>query len=195
MCSSSSFTSVSVHHSFSVTVSSPDSGLQVFYSDEINKDSYETRCTQKEPTGWRCVYLWRYVRILPRPCHSNSFFVRELVEQKIKSILLCQLWKNLKTQRLTFNFYHHNRLDSKSLNYYYLIIIRYKSIQKHTSDPLIPAEDYCRTWSNTRTIRLRRTSKRVKEVSDKMRLLVVLRLCRMTNRRCEMTGQHAKSLT
>jgi Ran GTPase-activating protein (RanGAP) involved in mRNA processing and transport len=42
----------------------------------------------------------------------------------------------------------------------------------------IPAEDWCRTWAAGRTIMLRRTSKRVKEVVDKMRLPVVVRLSR-----------------
>jgi Ran GTPase-activating protein (RanGAP) involved in mRNA processing and transport len=40
----------------------------------------------------------------------------------------------------------------------------------------IPAEDWCRTWAAGRTIMLRRTSKRVKEVVDKMRLPAVVRL-------------------
>ena len=34
----------------------------------------------------------------------------------------------------------------------------------------VPAEDWCRTWAAGRTIVLRRTSKRVKEAVDKMRL-------------------------
>jgi len=34
----------------------------------------------------------------------------------------------------------------------------------------VPDEDWCRTWPGGRTIMLRRTSKRVKEVVDKMRL-------------------------
>ena len=34
----------------------------------------------------------------------------------------------------------------------------------------IPAEDWCRTWAAGRTIMLRRTSKRVEKVVDKMRL-------------------------
>jgi hypothetical protein len=42
----------------------------------------------------------------------------------------------------------------------------------------IPAEDWCRTWAAVRTIMLRRTSKRVKEVVDKMRLPAVVRLSR-----------------
>jgi hypothetical protein len=42
----------------------------------------------------------------------------------------------------------------------------------------IPAEDWCRTWVAGRTITLRRTSKRVKEVLDKMRLPAVVRLSR-----------------
>jgi hypothetical protein len=46
----------------------------------------------------------------------------------------------------------------------------------------IPAEDWSRTWAagrtTSRTIMLRRTSKRVKEVVDKMRLPVVVRLSR-----------------
>jgi Ran GTPase-activating protein (RanGAP) involved in mRNA processing and transport len=40
----------------------------------------------------------------------------------------------------------------------------------------IPAEDWCRTWAAARTIMLRRTSKRVKELVDKMRLPAVVRL-------------------
>jgi hypothetical protein len=42
----------------------------------------------------------------------------------------------------------------------------------------IPAEDWCRTWAAGRTIMLRRTSKRVKEVVDQMRLPAVVRLSR-----------------
>jgi hypothetical protein len=42
----------------------------------------------------------------------------------------------------------------------------------------IPAEDWCRTWTAGRTIMLRRTSKRVKEVEDKMRLPAVVGLSR-----------------
>ena len=42
----------------------------------------------------------------------------------------------------------------------------------------VPAEDWCRTWAAGRTIMLRRTSKRVKEVVDKMRLPAVVRLSR-----------------
>jgi hypothetical protein len=42
----------------------------------------------------------------------------------------------------------------------------------------VPAEDWCRTWATGRTIMLRRTSKRVKEVVDKIRLPVVVRLSR-----------------
>jgi Ran GTPase-activating protein (RanGAP) involved in mRNA processing and transport len=42
----------------------------------------------------------------------------------------------------------------------------------------VPAEDWCRTWAAGRTIVLRRTSKRVKEVVDKMRLPTVVRLSR-----------------
>jgi hypothetical protein len=42
----------------------------------------------------------------------------------------------------------------------------------------IPAEDWCRTWAAGRTIMLRRTSKIVKEVVDKMRLPAVVRLSR-----------------
>jgi hypothetical protein len=42
----------------------------------------------------------------------------------------------------------------------------------------IPAEDWCRTWAAGRTIMLRRTSKKVKEVVDKMRLPAVVRLSR-----------------
>ncbi len=40
----------------------------------------------------------------------------------------------------------------------------------------IPAEDWCRTWAAGWTIMLRRTSKRVKEVVDNMRLPAVVRL-------------------
>jgi hypothetical protein len=42
----------------------------------------------------------------------------------------------------------------------------------------IPADDWCRTWAASRTIMLRRTSKRVKEVVDKMRLPAVVCLSR-----------------
>ncbi len=42
----------------------------------------------------------------------------------------------------------------------------------------LPADDWCRTWAAGRTIMLRRTSKRVKEVVDKMRLPAVVRLSR-----------------
>ena len=42
----------------------------------------------------------------------------------------------------------------------------------------VPAEDWCRTWAAGRTIMLTRTSKRVKEVVDKMRLPAVVRLIR-----------------
>jgi Ran GTPase-activating protein (RanGAP) involved in mRNA processing and transport len=42
----------------------------------------------------------------------------------------------------------------------------------------VPAEDWCRTWAAGRTIMLRRTSKRVKEVVDKIRLPAVVRLVR-----------------
>jgi hypothetical protein len=42
----------------------------------------------------------------------------------------------------------------------------------------VPAEDWCRTWAAGRTIMLRRTSKRVKEAVDKMRLSAVVRLSR-----------------
>ena len=38
----------------------------------------------------------------------------------------------------------------------------------------VPAEDWCRTWAAGRTIMLRRTSKRVKEVVDKMWLPAVV---------------------
>ena len=40
----------------------------------------------------------------------------------------------------------------------------------------IPADDWFRTWAAGRTIMLRRTSKRVKEVVDKIHLTVVVRL-------------------
>jgi hypothetical protein len=42
----------------------------------------------------------------------------------------------------------------------------------------VPSEDWCRTWVAGRTIMLRRTSKRVKEIVDKMRLPAVIRLSR-----------------
>jgi hypothetical protein len=42
----------------------------------------------------------------------------------------------------------------------------------------VPAEDWCRTWAAGRTIMLRRTSKRVKELVDKMLLPAVVRLSR-----------------
>ena len=42
----------------------------------------------------------------------------------------------------------------------------------------VPADDWCRTWAAGRTIMLRRTSKRVKEVVDKMRLTAVVRVSR-----------------
>jgi hypothetical protein len=42
----------------------------------------------------------------------------------------------------------------------------------------IPAENWCRTWAAGRTIMLRRTSKRAREVVDKMRLPAVVRLSR-----------------
>jgi Ran GTPase-activating protein (RanGAP) involved in mRNA processing and transport len=42
----------------------------------------------------------------------------------------------------------------------------------------VPVEDWCRTWAAGRTIMLRRTSKRVKGVVDKMRLPVLVRLRR-----------------
>ena len=37
----------------------------------------------------------------------------------------------------------------------------------------VPAEDWCRTWAAGRTFMLRRTSQKVKEVVDKMRLPAV----------------------
>jgi len=42
----------------------------------------------------------------------------------------------------------------------------------------VPAEDWYRTWATGRTIMLRRTSKKVKEVVDKMRLPAVVCLGR-----------------
>jgi hypothetical protein len=42
----------------------------------------------------------------------------------------------------------------------------------------LPPDDWSRTWAAVRTIMLRRTSKRVKEVVDKMRLPAVVRLSR-----------------
>ena len=43
----------------------------------------------------------------------------------------------------------------------------------------VPDEDWSRTWAACRTIMLRRTSKRVKEEVDKMRLPAVVRLCEL----------------
>jgi tetratricopeptide (TPR) repeat protein len=43
---------------------------------------------------------------------------------------------------------------------------------------VVPADDWCRTWAAGRTIMLRRTSKTVKAVVDKMRLPAVVRLSR-----------------
>jgi hypothetical protein len=43
---------------------------------------------------------------------------------------------------------------------------------------IVPAEDWCRTWAAGRTIMLRCTSKKVKEVVDKIRLPAVVRLSR-----------------
>jgi hypothetical protein len=48
----------------------------------------------------------------------------------------------------------------------------------------IPSEDWCRTWAAGRTIMLRRTSKRVKEVVDMMRLPAVVRLSRSGLQEC-----------
>ena len=42
----------------------------------------------------------------------------------------------------------------------------------------VPTEDWCRTWVAGRTIMLRRTSKRVKVVVDKMRMPAIVRLSR-----------------
>jgi hypothetical protein len=42
----------------------------------------------------------------------------------------------------------------------------------------VPAEDWCMTWAAGRTFMLRRTSQKVKEVVDKMRLPAVVRLSR-----------------
>jgi hypothetical protein len=42
----------------------------------------------------------------------------------------------------------------------------------------VPAEDWCRTWAAGRTIMLRRTSKKVKEIVDTMRMPAVVRLSR-----------------
>ena len=42
----------------------------------------------------------------------------------------------------------------------------------------IPAEDWARTWSASRTIMLRNTSKKVKELLEKMSLPTVVRLRR-----------------
>ncbi len=44
---------------------------------------------------------------------------------------------------------------------------------------VVPYEDRCRTWASFRTIMLRRTSKRVKEQVDKMRLPVIVLLCEL----------------
>ncbi len=42
----------------------------------------------------------------------------------------------------------------------------------------LPADDWCRTWAAGRTIMLRRTSKRVQEVVDKMSQPAVVRVSR-----------------
>ncbi len=42
----------------------------------------------------------------------------------------------------------------------------------------VPAEDWCRTWAAGWTIMLRRTSKKVKEIVDTMRMPVVVHLSR-----------------
>ena len=42
----------------------------------------------------------------------------------------------------------------------------------------VPDDDWCRTWAAGWTIMLRRTSKKVKEVVDKMRLPAAVRLSR-----------------
>ena len=42
----------------------------------------------------------------------------------------------------------------------------------------VPAEDWCRTWAAGGTIMLRRTSKKVKEIVDTMRMPAVVRLSR-----------------
>jgi hypothetical protein len=47
-----------------------------------------------------------------------------------------------------------------------------------TALEVIPDEDWCRTWETGRTIMLR-TSKRVKEVVNKMCLPVIVRLSRI----------------
>jgi hypothetical protein len=57
---------------------------------------------------------------------------------------------------------------------------------------VVPAEDWCRTWAADRTIMLRRTSKRVKEAVDKMRLPSLITTLELP--RCEMTGQDAERL-
>jgi len=55
----------------------------------------------------------------------------------------------------------------------------------HLTDPdppflaalqVVPVEDLCRTWPASRTCMLRRTSKKVKKIVDKMRLPAVVRL-------------------
>jgi len=48
----------------------------------------------------------------------------------------------------------------------------------------IPAEDWCRTWAAGRTIMLRSTSKRVKDVVDKMRLRTEFFLKKKTQFAC-----------
>ena len=54
----------------------------------------------------------------------------------------------------------------------------------------VPAEDWCRTWAAGRTIMLRRTSKRVKEIVDKMRLPAVVRMsCSFWGRRPQWQGR------
>ena len=46
----------------------------------------------------------------------------------------------------------------------------------------VPAEDWCKTWTAERTIMLRMTSKRVKELVDKVRPPAVVRMRRLVDK-------------
>jgi hypothetical protein len=56
----------------------------------------------------------------------------------------------------------------------------------------VPAEDWCRTWVAGRTSMLRRTSKGVKDVVDKMRLPAVVRLSRRHARGIERASKRER---
>jgi hypothetical protein len=56
----------------------------------------------------------------------------------------------------------------------------------------LPPDDWSRTWAAGRTIMLRRTSKRVKEVVDKMRLPAVVRLSRRHARGIERASKRER---